>query len=30
MKAGFACGSMVLFFRFHKKIRIVNFFVKKI
>jgi hypothetical protein len=30
MEARFACGSMVLSILFHKKIHIVNFFVKKI
>jgi len=30
MAARFACGSMVLYFLFHKKIHNVNFFVKKI
>jgi hypothetical protein len=30
MKTRFACGSMVLLYLFHKKIHVVNFFVKKI
>ncbi len=29
MEARFACGSMVRFYLFHKKIHFVNFFVKK-
>ena len=29
VEASFACGSVVLFFLFHKKIHVVNFFVKK-
>jgi hypothetical protein len=29
VEARLACGSMVLFYLFHKKIHTVNFFVKK-